>query len=84
MKAVKQQQSAASRKPSSNVEVDVDDALIEEPKDSAFETSGLDGRGVSDLAYSYWEERQRSNTPGSPLDDWLRAEAALSPRANGR
>lgn len=62
----------------SALELDVDDALIEQPRDSVFEQNGHNPAGVADLAYLYWQERQRNNLPGSALDDWLRAESELS------
>jgi hypothetical protein len=30
---------------------------------------------IAQLAYSYWQDRQRRE--GSPIEDWLRAEAEL-------
>ena len=37
---------------------------------------------IATLAYSYWAER--GYTPGSPEEDWLRAEAELRQRASAK
>jgi hypothetical protein len=36
-----------------------------------------DREAVARLAYAFWEERARNGMPGSPDEDWLRAEHAL-------
>lgn len=66
----------ASSKHAAEIQIDVDDALIQAPADNVFEGD------ISDLAYRYWEQRQRDHQPGSALDDWLRAEADIA-RAQG-
>jgi hypothetical protein len=32
---------------------------------------------IASLAHRYWLERKKNHTPGSDLDDWLRAEAQI-------
>jgi len=32
---------------------------------------------IAGLAHQYWIERERNRTPGTAMDDWLRAEAEL-------
>jgi Protein of unknown function (DUF2934) len=33
---------------------------------------------IAQLAYIYWEERQKNHVAGSDLDDWLRGEQQLT------
>jgi hypothetical protein len=41
--------------------------------------SALGHEEIARLAYSYWQDRRRSE--GSPAEDWLRAEAKLRKQA---
>jgi len=55
-------------------------ALHEPSEDSGQRTlsEGLEGKGVSALAYLFWEER---GCPiGSPQEDWFRAEETFKKR----
>ena len=35
---------------------------------------------ITSLAHFFWEERMRTNEPGSALDDWVRAEQEIARR----
>jgi hypothetical protein len=33
---------------------------------------------IAALAHHYWEERQKKHIPGTPLEDWVRAEEEIA------
>lgn len=39
--------------------------------------ASLDQEMIARVAYSYWEERQAQNVPGSAEEDWFRAISDL-------